>query len=61
MGDGVVSRAIDEFLGFNLNNSDTQRFKKDQSNNGNVHYHVADMNEAIRLENQRTRKSMMKM
>lgn len=61
MGDGVVSRAIDEFLGFNLNNSDTQRFKKDQNNNGNVHYHVADMNEAIRLENQRTRKSMMKM
>lgn len=61
MGDGVVSRAIDEFLGFNLNNSDTQRFKKDQGDKGNVHYHVADMNEAIRLENQRTRKSMMKM
>lgn len=58
MGDGVVSRAIDQFVRYNPNNSDANRFG--ESSKTEVHYHVADMNEAIRLEELRRRKEALK-
>ena len=60
MGDGVLSRAIDEAMKYDPANTDAKRYKESQEKT-EVHYHVADMNEAIRLENLRERKQMMKM
>ena len=60
MGDGVLSRAIDEAMKYDPANTDSKRYKESQEKT-EVHYHVADMNEAIRLENLRERKQMMKM
>ena len=59
MGDGVVSRAIDQAVAWNWNNTDAKQFRDD--NKTEVHYHVEDMQEAIRRENLRVRKQMMKM
>lgn len=59
MGDGVVSRAIDLGLDYNMNNSDAKRYRDEQAKT-EVHYHVEDMQEAIRLEQLRERKKMMK-
>lgn len=59
LGDGVVGRALDQAMSFNVNNSDANRFRRD-GNKTEVHYHVQDMNEAIRLEQLRERKQMMK-
>ena len=59
MGDGLVSRAIDQAAAWNWNNTDAKRFRDDKPYE--VHYHVEDMQEAIRLENLRVRKQMMKM
>lgn len=55
MGDGVVSRLIDAAIDFEPTETDSKRHKTE------VHYHVADMNEAIRLEKLRERKQMMRM
>lgn len=55
MGDGVVSRLIDAAIDFDPTETDSKRHKTE------VHYHVADMNEAIRLEKLRERKQMMRM
>lgn len=60
MGDGVVSRAIDAALDFDPNNTDKRAYKQSGPAT-EVHYHVEDMNEAIRLEKLRERKAMMKM
>lgn len=59
MGDGVVSRAIDLGLDYNMNDSDAKRYRDEQAKT-EVHYHVEDMQEAIRLEQLRERKKMMK-
>ena len=58
MGDGVISRAIDQAMEWNWNNSDANRYREESKQE--VHYHVEDMQEAIRLENLRVRKQMMK-
>lgn len=60
MGDGVLSRAMDAAMKYDPANTDTKRYKESQEKT-EVHYHVADMNEAIRLEKLRERKQMMKM
>lgn len=60
MGDGVVSRAIDQAMAFNANNTDSKQYRDSQESKTEVHYHVEDMQEAIRLEQLRERKKMMK-
>lgn len=60
MGNGVLSKAMDEAMKYDPANTDTKRYKESQEKT-EVHYHVADMNEAIRLEKLRERKQMMKM
>lgn len=59
MGDGVVSRGIDVAMDYNFNDTDDKRYA-DYKQKTEVHYHVEDMNEAIRLEQLRERKKMMK-
>lgn len=59
LGDGVISRGIDAALDWNGNNSDSARFDEKDSKT-EIHYHVEDMNEAIRMEKLRERKRMMK-
>lgn len=56
MGDGVVSRAIDLAINTDPADNDTRRYGEPKE----IHYHVADMEEAIRLEEQRERKESMK-
>lgn len=58
MGDGVISRAIDAAMEWNGNNSDANNYRKNGKTE--VHYHVEDMNEAIRRENLRERQQMMR-
>lgn len=58
MGDGVISRAIDQALNFDPSKTDARYA---QENKTEIHYHVTDMEEAIRLEQQRERKAMMKL
>ena len=58
MGDGVISRAIDQAAAWNWNDTDAKRYR---DNKTEVHYHVEDMQEAIRLEQLRERKQMMRM
>lgn len=58
MGDGVLSRALDLAIDYNPANNDARRYEDQKKE---VHYHVADMEEAIRLEQQRERKGMMKL
>lgn len=58
MSDGVVSRALDAAMNYNPANNDSYRYDK---NKPEIHYHVADMEEAIRLEQQRERKELLKM
>ena len=60
MGDGVVSRAIDQAMAYNANNTDAKQYRDSQESKTEVHYHVEDMQEAIRLEQLRERKKMMK-
>ena len=60
MGDGVVSRGIDAAMQYNFNDTDTKRYN-DYKQKTEVHYHVEDMNEAIRREKQRERKQMLKL
>lgn len=57
MGDGVVSRAIDQALTFDPSKTDARYAEENKTE---IHYHVTDMEEAIRLEQQRERKEMMK-
>ena len=59
MGDGIVSRAIDQAVHWNWNDTNAKRYRDDSKTE--VHYHVEDMQEAIRRENLRARKQMMKM
>lgn len=58
MGDGVISRALDAVLEYDPAQTDGRRYEEQKKE---VHYHVADMEEAIRLEQQRERKEMMKL
>lgn len=58
MSDGVVSRAMDAAMNYNPANDDVYRYDK---NKPEIHYHVTDMEEAIRLEQQRERKELLKM
>lgn len=58
MGDGVISRAIDQAVQWNWNSTDSKNYR--DSGKTEVHYHVEDMQEAIRRENLRVRKQMMK-
>ncbi|UBI10054.1 hypothetical protein LA324_05445 [Corynebacterium coyleae] len=58
MGDGVISRAIDQAAQWNWNNTDAKRYRDEGKTE--IHYHVEDMQEAIRRENLRVRKNLMK-
>lgn len=58
-GDGAIGRAVQQAMEFDVNKSDANRFGG-QDSKTEVHYHVQDMNEAIRLEQLRERKQMMK-
>lgn len=60
MGDGVVSRGIDVAMQYNYNDMDVKRYN-DHKQKTEVHYHVEDMDEAIRREKQRERKQMLKL
>lgn len=60
MGDGVVSRGIDVAMEYNFNDMDVKRYN-DHKQKTEVHYHVEDMDEAIRREKQRERKQMLKL
>lgn len=57
MGDGVLSRALDLAIKTDPANSDWRRYQDEKPE---IHYHVVDMEEAIRLEKQRERKQMLK-
>lgn len=57
-GDGALSKAMDAALNYNPNNSDAYQFEKNGSKE-EIHYHVADMDEAIRLENERQRRNAL--
>lgn len=59
MGDGFVSRALDAALSFNPNDTDSARAAQ-SAGKTEIHYHVADMEEAIRLEQLRERKALMR-
>lgn len=59
MGDGFVSRALDAAMSFNPNDTDSARAAQ-SAGKTEIHYHVADMEEAIRLEQLRERKSLMR-
>ena len=59
MGDGAIPRAIDAAMEWNWNNTDANRYR--ENGKSEVHYHVEDMQEAIRLEQLRERKQMMRM
>lgn len=58
MGNGVVSKSIDAAMAFNRNKND---FNNMVHGTKEVHYHVEDMDEAIRLEQLRERKQLMGM
>ncbi|WOT03369.1 hypothetical protein [Corynebacterium pyruviciproducens] len=58
MGNGVISKSIDAAMAFNRNKSD---FNNMVHGTKEVHYHVEDMDEAIRLEQLRERKQLMGM
>lgn len=57
LGDGVISRALDQAMSYDPAATDARYARQ---NPVEIHYHVADMEEAIRLEKQRERKEMMK-
>lgn len=57
MGDGVISRALDQAISVDPAETDTRWARQ---NPVEVHYHVKDMETAIRLEQERERKGMMK-
>lgn len=57
MGDGVISRALDAVVNTDPAESDARWARQ---NPVEIHYHVADMEEAIRLEKERERKAMTK-
>lgn len=57
MGDGVLSRALDQAISFDPGRSDARRYEEQKEE---VHYHVTDMEEAIRLHQQAQRKELMK-
>lgn len=58
MGNGVVSRSIDAAMAFDRNKND---FNNMVHGTKEIHYHVEDMDEAIRLEQLRERKQLMGM
>lgn len=58
MGNGVISKSIDAAMAFNRNKGD---FNNMVHGTKEVHYHVEDMDEAIRLEQLRERKQLMGM
>lgn len=60
MGDGLISRAIDVALDWNANDTDAKRYRDNEAKT-EIHYHVEDMNEAIRREKLRERKQLMKL
>lgn len=63
MGDGVVSRALDAMMKFNANDNDANRERwqsKADEKKPEIHYHVKDIDEAMRLEDIRRRREMMK-
>ncbi|WP_367274956.1 hypothetical protein, partial [uncultured Corynebacterium sp.] len=57
MGNGVVSRALDQAMKFDPAQTDSRAAREAKTE---VHYHVRDMQEAIRLEKLRERKQLMK-
>lgn len=57
MGDGLISRALDAVVNVDPAESDARWARQ---NPVEIHYHVADMEEAIRLEKERERKAMTK-
>lgn len=59
MGDGVVARALDAAMSFNPNDTDSARAAQSAAKT-EIHYHVADMEEAIRLEQLRERKALLR-
>lgn len=59
MGDGVISRALDQALAYDPNKSDSKAYRENETKT-EIHYHVEDMNEAIRLEEKRRRKEAMR-
>lgn len=57
-GDGALSRAMSAVLEFNPNDTDAYRYEKEAKEE--VHYHVADMHEAMRLEDERRRRGALR-
>lgn len=57
LGDGVISRALDQAMKFDPAQTDSRAAREAKTE---VHYHVRDMQEAIRLEKLRERKQLMK-
>lgn len=58
MGSGVISKSIDAAMAFDRNKND---FNSMVHGTKEIHYHVEDMDEAIRLEQLRERKQLMGM
>ena len=57
-GDGALTKAIEAAMEFNPNDTDAYRYEKESKQE--VHYHVADMQEAIRLEEERQRRGALR-
>lgn len=58
IGDGALSRAVTAAMEWNPNETDARAFEEESKSE--VHYHVTDMQEAIRLENERRRRNSMR-
>ena len=56
-GDGALTRGIQAVLDFNPNDSDAYRYEKQKEE---VHYHVRDLEEAMRLEDERRRRGALR-
>ena len=56
-GDGALSRGLQAVLDFNPNETDAYRYEKQKEE---VHYHVTDLEEAMRLEDERRRRGALR-
>jgi len=57
MGDGVISRALEQAMAFEPTDTDARRHEEAKTE---IHYHVTDLQEAMRLEEARRQKELMK-
>lgn len=56
-GDGALTRGFQALLEFNPNETDAYRYEKGKTE---VHYHVTDLEEAMRLEDERRRRGALR-